>query len=104
MQTTTKKFNQEKFRQGIITVTESPMSLIAIGQLLMATKRRISDAEEYMLLDSATNIYKSNMRLETKVTGKEEYMSQVKGYLEELVSKTQDTFIKTIVSNILANN
>lgn len=39
-----------------------------------------------------------------KVVSKEEYLTEVRGYLEELVSKTQDNFIKTIVSNILANN
>lgn len=45
-----KTLNREKYRQGIVARTESPMPLISIGQLLMAIKRRISDYEEYMLL------------------------------------------------------
>ncbi|PGF05308.1 hypothetical protein [Bacillus toyonensis] len=99
-----KTLNREKYRQSIVAMTENPIPLISIGQLLMAIKRRISDYEEYMLLDKVTNIYKANMSAGAKVVSKEEYLTEVKGYLEEFVSKTQDVFIKTVVSNILANN
>ncbi|MEC2463580.1 hypothetical protein P9X10_01515 [Bacillus cereus] len=98
------KLNREKYRQSIIVMTERPISLLVISNLFQQVRGRLKDLEEIELINKVMKTTALQVKDENRIASKQDVMESIEGYLQELVSKTNDTFSKTVLSNILKYN
>lgn len=88
----------------MIEMTERPLSLVVINEVVNALRKNTSDYEDYQLLKEAHELGTSKVVREWGTSGSNQVPMSMKDFLESYVSQTTNKFGKLIVSNLLANN